>query len=72
MSASLANHLGATSTTDVVVLDRSHTVVYHGAIDDQYGFGYSINATRFTYLRDALPSQEATSTQPGSKASLSA
>jgi hypothetical protein len=49
-----ANHLGATSTTDVFVLDRSHTVVYHGAIDDQYGFGYSIDAPRYTYLRDAL------------------
>lgn len=50
----LANHLGATSTTDVFVLDRAHTVVYHGAIDDQYGFGYSIDAPRYTYLRDAL------------------
>jgi Ca2+-binding EF-hand superfamily protein/peroxiredoxin len=49
-----ANHLGATSTTDVFVLDRSHTVVYHGAIDDQYGFGYSVNAPRYTYLRDAI------------------
>jgi mono/diheme cytochrome c family protein/thiol-disulfide isomerase/thioredoxin len=50
----LARHLGATSTTDVFVLDRSHTIVYHGAIDDQYGFGYSIDAPRQTYLRDAL------------------
>lgn len=49
-----AMHLTATSTTDVFVLDRSHTIVYHGAIDDQYGFGYSIDAPRFTYLRDAL------------------
>ena len=48
------NHLRATSTTDVFVLDKSHTVVYHGAIDDQYGFGYSIDAPRYTYLRDAL------------------
>lgn len=31
----IAAHLGAVSTTDVFVLDRSHTVVYHGAIDDQ-------------------------------------
>jgi Ca2+-binding EF-hand superfamily protein/mono/diheme cytochrome c family protein/thiol-disulfide isomerase/thioredoxin len=49
-----AAHLTATSTTDVFVLDRSHTIVYHGAIDDQYGFGYSIDAPRHTYLRDAL------------------
>jgi len=49
-----AAHLTATSTTDVFVLDRSHTLVYHGAIDDQYGFGYSMDAPRYTYLRDAL------------------
>ncbi len=49
-----ASLLMATSTTDVFVLDRSHTIVYHGAIDDQYGFGYSIDAPRYTYLRDAL------------------
>ena len=52
--STLATHLGATSTTDVYVLDRSHTVVYHGAVDDQYGFGYSIDAPRHAYLRDAL------------------
>lgn len=50
----LATHLGATSTTDAFVLDSSNTVVYHGAIDDQYGFGYSIDTPRCTYLRDAL------------------
>jgi mono/diheme cytochrome c family protein len=50
----LAAHLSASSTTDVVVLDRSQTVVYHGAIDDQYGFGYARNEPRYNYLRDAL------------------
>ncbi|MCC6511891.1 MAG: redoxin family protein [Pirellulaceae bacterium] len=49
-----ASHLSASSTTEVFVLDRSHTLVYRGAIDDQYGFGYAIDAPRFTYLRDAL------------------
>ncbi|MGV2334695.1 MAG UNVERIFIED_CONTAM: hypothetical protein LVR18_11480 [Planctomycetaceae bacterium] len=49
-----AGHLGATSTTDIFVLDGACTVLYHGAIDDQYGFGYSIDAPRHTYLRDAL------------------
>jgi Ca2+-binding EF-hand superfamily protein/peroxiredoxin/mono/diheme cytochrome c family protein len=52
--SALATHLGATSTTDVFLLDRSHTILYHGAIDDQYGFGYSIDAPRSTYLRNAL------------------
>lgn len=51
-----ASHLSATSTTDVFVLDRSRTVIYHGAIDDQYGFGYSLDKPRRTYLRDALQS----------------
>lgn len=50
----LANSVGALTTTDVIVLDASRTVVYHGAIDDQYGFGYSIDAPRYRYLADAL------------------
>ncbi len=49
-----AKHVGALTTTDVIVLDRSRTIVYHGAIDDQYGFGYSIEAPRHRYLADAL------------------
>lgn len=50
----LAATLGALTTTDVIVLDAARTVVYHGAIDDQYGFGYSIDAPRYRYLADAL------------------
>lgn len=50
----LAAAVGALTTTDVVVLGPDRTVVYHGAIDDQYGFGYSIDAPRRTYLADAL------------------
>ncbi len=50
----LAQSLGALTTTDVVVIDAARTVVYHGAIDDQYGFGYSIDAPRYRYLADAL------------------
>ena len=53
---SLARAVGALTTTDVVVLDPSRTVVYHGAIDDQYGLGYSINAPRQRYLSDAVNS----------------
>jgi Ca2+-binding EF-hand superfamily protein/mono/diheme cytochrome c family protein len=52
--ARLTSHLAAKSTTDVFVLDRSYTVIYRGAIDDQYGFGYSLDTPRQTYLRDAL------------------
>lgn len=50
----LAATLGALTTTDVIVLDAARTVVYHGAIDDQYGFGYSIDSPRYRYLADAL------------------
>ncbi|MEZ6128670.1 MAG: redoxin family protein [Planctomycetaceae bacterium] len=50
----LASSLGALTTTDVIVVDASRTIVYHGAIDDQYGFGYSIEAPRYRYLADAL------------------
>lgn len=55
-TGALARAAGATSTTDVVVLDAARTVVYHGAVDDQYGFGYSLDAPRVTYLKDALKS----------------
>lgn len=50
----LAAAVGAASTTDVVVLAADRTIAYHGAIDDQYGFGYSIDAPRRMYLSDAL------------------
>jgi thiol-disulfide isomerase/thioredoxin len=51
---SLAKSLGARTTGDVIVVDSARTVVYHGAVDDQYGFGYSLNAPRKKYLADAL------------------
>ena len=50
----LAAALGAVTTTDVVVLAPDRTVAYHGAIDDQYGFGYAIDAPRRRYLADAV------------------
>jgi len=50
----LAATIGAATTTDVVVLDRDRTVAYHGAVDDQYGFGYAIAAPRRPLLADAL------------------
>ena len=53
-SGALTAALGAKSTTEVVVLDAARTVVYRGAIDDQYGLGYALDAPRFTYLSAAL------------------
>jgi mono/diheme cytochrome c family protein len=50
----LSEALGLCTTTDVVIIDAARTVVYHGAVDDQYGFGYALDAPRHTYLKDAL------------------
>ena len=46
--------LGARTTTDVFVLDRSRTLVYRGAIDDQVGRGTSRTKAEREYLADAL------------------
>ena len=46
--------LGARSTAEVFVLDGARTLVYRGAIDDQYGLGYSLDAPKRRYLVDAL------------------
>lgn len=50
----LCKQLGAVSTTDVFVLDAARTVKYRGAIDDQYGLGYSTDAPKNTFAKDAL------------------
>jgi mono/diheme cytochrome c family protein/thiol-disulfide isomerase/thioredoxin len=60
----LAATVGSTSTTDVVVLAADRTIAYHGAIDDQYGFGYSIDAPRSRYLADALAALRAGDAPP--------
>jgi peroxiredoxin/mono/diheme cytochrome c family protein len=48
--------LGARSTAEVFVIDGARTLVYRGAIDDQYGLGYSLDAPKRRYLVDALNS----------------
>ncbi|HET6410304.1 MAG TPA: redoxin domain-containing protein [Chthoniobacteraceae bacterium] len=50
----LCQLLGATASTDVFVLDGKRTVAYHGALDDQYGLGYSLDAPRNRYAVDAV------------------
>lgn len=54
VDAKLAQSLGLKSTTEVVVLDAARTVVYRGAVDDQYGLGYSLEAPKQNYLKAAL------------------
>ncbi|QDT62975.1 redoxin family protein [Calycomorphotria hydatis] len=58
----LASLVGMTTTTDVVVLNPNREVVFQGAIDDQYGFGYIRAEPERRYLAnaiDALLSDEA-------------
>ncbi len=64
--------LSAESTTEVFVLDSASTLVYRGAVDDQYGLSHSLSEPRSTYLADALeallagqPLQIAATSAPG-------
>ncbi|MEK6233318.1 MAG: redoxin family protein, partial [Planctomycetales bacterium] len=50
----LTQALAAHSTTEVFVLDAARTLAYRGAVDDQYGFAYSLDAPRRSFLVDAL------------------
>jgi len=71
--------LNAHSTTEVIVLDAKRTVVYRGAVDDQYGIGYATDAPKTTHLKNAIaavlagewPAVRAT-TAPGCDLDLSA
>ena len=51
---SIATAVGATHTTDAIVLDASRTIVYRGAVDDQYGTSYTRDEPRETFLTDAI------------------
>ena len=46
--------LEARTTTEMIVLDAARTVVFRGAVDDQHGLGYSLEAPRRRFLADAL------------------
>ena len=52
----LGLELGATRTTEVFLLDAARTLLYRGAIDDQYGRGVTLAEPRTRFLRDALDS----------------
>ncbi|MFN9717167.1 MAG: EF-hand domain-containing protein [Planctomycetota bacterium] len=49
-----ARHMSALTTTDVFVIDSARTVVYHGAVDDQYGIGFARDAAGQHFLKDAV------------------
>ncbi len=49
-----AQHMQAATTTDVILLDSTRTVLYQGAIDDQYGIGSALEQPRRRFLVDAI------------------
>ena len=53
-SFALAEALGVKSTGDVFVLDSEYRLRYRGAVDDQYGLGYTRDFPSRHYLRNAL------------------
>jgi Ca2+-binding EF-hand superfamily protein/mono/diheme cytochrome c family protein len=50
----LSQQLAATTTTEVFLLDAARTLVYRGALNDQYGLGYTKDKPQHHYLRDAV------------------
>lgn len=50
----MADELGVKSAGDVFVLDNEHRVRYRGAVDNQYGLGYTRDVPTRHYLRNAL------------------
>lgn len=46
--------LAATTTTECFLLDAARTLVYRGAVNDQYGLGYAKDKPTQNYLRSAL------------------
>jgi hypothetical protein len=53
-SFGLAEQLGVKSTGDVFVIDGTGHIRYRGAVDDQYGLGYTRDTPTANYLRNAL------------------
>ena len=50
----LSRALDASTTTEVFLVDSKRTLLYRGALDDQYGIDYSLDEPREHYLRDAI------------------
>ena len=57
--APIAYALEATTSTEVFVLDATRILRYRGAVDDQYGIGFTKIAPRKNYMVDALNAVEA-------------
>jgi peroxiredoxin/mono/diheme cytochrome c family protein len=53
-SKSVAQALRARTTTEVFLLDSHRTLIYRGALDDQYGVTYNLDAPHESYLLGAV------------------
>lgn len=53
-SEQLVAALGARTTTEAFVFDAARTLQYRGAVDDQYGIGFTRPEVRREYLAEAL------------------
>lgn len=58
-SAAVTNALSAKTTCEVFLIDSARTLIYRGAINDQYGLGYAKEQPSQTYLRNAIASLKA-------------
>ncbi len=65
----IAAALGAVTSTEVFVLVAARTLMYRGAVDDQYGLGYTKPAADQEFLRSALAATAA-ATLPAVRATL--
>lgn len=55
----LAAAFDVRTTTEVFVIDARGTLRYRGALSDQYGIGYALDAPRHDWLAEALTALEA-------------
>ncbi len=72
VDAVLSQALTAATTTEVFLLDASRTLVYRGALNDQYGLGYAKDKPAHHFLREAVtamlrgePAEIAATSAPG-------
>lgn len=54
----LSQALQARTTTEVFLLDSTRTLIYRGALSDQYGISYNLEEPRVQYLQEALAALE--------------
>lgn len=54
LEGSVVRGLQGSTSTEVFLIDATRTLLYRGAVDDQYGLNYSQETPKLTYLLDAV------------------